>query len=64
VDASGFLSHLAGLETAGLTEELARALHRTAGIAQRKLALLQKCFSWAAVAFAGWAVILLLTLVL
>jgi hypothetical protein len=61
-DVPGFLAHLARLETQGLAEELAGALHRAAAVAQRKLALLEKCFTWAAVAFAGWAVALVMTL--
>lgn len=61
-DVRGFLAHLAAVETAGLTEEFARALYKTADIAQRKLTLLQKCLAWAAFAFAGWAMVLLSTL--
>lgn len=58
-DLSQFLAHLAALEPARLIEELARALFKTADIAHRKLTLLQRCLAWAAVAFAGWAVVLL-----
>lgn len=62
-DIPRFLAHLARLEAAGLAEELARALHKTAGIAHRKLTLLRVCLSWAAVAFVGWAAVLLMSVV-
>jgi hypothetical protein len=60
-DVSRVLAQLAALETPGLAEELARALHEVAGIADRKLTLLRVCLVWAAIAFVGWAVVLIMS---
>lgn len=61
-DVSRVLAQLAALEAPGLAEELARALHETAGIADRKLTLLRVCLAWAAIAFFGWALVLIMSL--
>ncbi len=63
-DVPRLLSHLTALEMDHLAEELARGLHKAAGLVQRRLALTQKCLSWAAVAFATWAIVLALSVAL
>jgi len=60
-DVTRVLAQLAALETAGLAEELARALHEAAGIADRKLTLLRVSLAWAAMAFIGWALVLIMS---
>lgn len=57
------LARLAAMETVGLSEALARSVHQAAGIADRKLILLSVCLGWAAVAFAGWAEVLIMSVV-
>lgn len=61
-DVPGVLARLATPDTEDLMGELAQALQRTAGVAQRKWILLKRCLSWAAVALASWSVVLLLSL--
>lgn len=55
------LDRLAALETGGLVEEVVGALHRAAGIADRKLVLLRRCLGWAAMAFVAWALVLIMS---
>jgi hypothetical protein len=62
-DVSQVLAHLAAMETEGLAEELARALHQASDIAVRKLALLRISVGWAALAFLGWSVVLSMSVV-
>jgi hypothetical protein len=51
------------LNTEGLLEDLTQALYRRAEIAGRKLSLLRQCLTWAAAALAGWAWVLVVSLV-
>ena len=62
-DVPQVLARFAALETEGLAEELARALHQASDIADRKLALLRISVGWAALAFLGWSTVLSMSVV-